>query len=511
MQIGNEKAVSAPQATHTPFTAGPTPVPQSEPVPLIRPREDAEALPLDHLGALRQPAEAIARLTSAPVEIAFQSVLATASLATQHVCDVETLAGTAPLSLFLLTVAASGERKSSCDRLAAQAVHDWEEEHFADFLLKRRAYELDLAVHEAQMRAAIKSRADGEPIVDVDPQQPPVPPIVPRKLLPDMTFEGLLRHFDEGNPSIGIFADEGGQFFGGHVMGRDNALKTISGLSKLWDAAPLNRTRAGAPQGTYRHRRGSLHLMIQPGIAEGVLGDRMLIDQGFLSRTLIAWPKSRIGSRFVARSESDVAKCETAKTHLDRFNLRIRALLETASDTHTNPLELKPRCLPLSDVAHDLLVGFADQIEVAQADGGLLSGIRGFASKAAEQAARLSGILTVLEDETAAPVSEAAMLNATQIVAWYVNEAQRLLHAGRVDPELEKAQKLLDWLWSRFPAAPFDKRSILRRGPGSIRDAKIVSRLLQILETHGHILRGEEGTLIDGTRAKLNWRLVCHD
>jgi hypothetical protein len=39
--------------------------------------------------------------------------LATASLAVQGFADVETLGGTRPVSLFALTIAPSGERKSS--------------------------------------------------------------------------------------------------------------------------------------------------------------------------------------------------------------------------------------------------------------------------------------------------------------------------------------------------------------------------------------------------------------
>ncbi|MGY6410844.1 MAG: DUF3987 domain-containing protein [Alkalilacustris sp.] len=46
----------------------------------------------------------------------------------QALADVETLHGRAPASLFLLTIAQSGERKSACDRLAMRAVREFEAE-----------------------------------------------------------------------------------------------------------------------------------------------------------------------------------------------------------------------------------------------------------------------------------------------------------------------------------------------------------------------------------------------
>ena len=59
------------------------------------------------------------------------------------------------------------------------------------------------------------------------------------------TYEGLVKALDTGWPSMGIFSDEGGRFLGGHGMNSENQLKTISGLSKMWDGKAITRTRAG--------------------------------------------------------------------------------------------------------------------------------------------------------------------------------------------------------------------------------------------------------------------------
>ncbi len=95
------------------------------------------------------------------------------------------------------------------------------------------------------------------------------------------TFEGLTRLYAEGMPSLGIFADEGGQFIGGHGMNSDNRLKTLAALNDLWQGNPIRRTRAGEGAYTLFGRRLAIHLMVQPEAAQGLLGDRTAIAPGF--------------------------------------------------------------------------------------------------------------------------------------------------------------------------------------------------------------------------------------
>jgi len=510
MKIGNGEAMSETMFPDQ-FSPAVNFVTYSElPEPLLRQRQKGRPLPVEALGALKAPVEAIAQLTNAPIEIAFQSVLAMASLVAQQICNVETLAGDAPLSLFLLTIAASGERKSSCDRLASKPLLDWEEEMGLKYQDMLKAYEFELAVYENMKRLALKARCDEDSVVDGRVPLAPVPPVVWRKLLADITFEGLLRHFEEGDPSVGIFADEGGQFFGGHDMGRDNQLKTAAGLSKVWDGAPLNRTRAGSPQVTFRNRRGALHLMIQPRIAEEVLRNEVLRDQGLLSRMLIAWPESKIGHRLIVVSDDEAEKRRQAESDLAVFHSHLTARLNQPVQTGASALELAPRRLPLDPDAKSLLIRFANKIEIEQAPSAALSHITGFASKAPEQAARIAGVLAIFEDPEAASLSLRHMEQGVLLTSWYVAEAQRLLDAGPVDDTLAQAQLLLDWLKERFPDQLFDKRTIVRRGPGSVRDTKTVERLIRILVLNRHIHALPTGAKIGDHHAKQAWELNRH-
>ena len=282
--------------------------PPPEPMPLLRPRGTAQAIPREALGPLLPAVEAIETITQAPPALAMQSVLACASLATQALADVETLGGPAPIGLFQLSIAESGERKSACDRLATKAVRDFEREQVGNFPILQAQYQDRSALHEAS-RAAIIKQADGSieramgALDDLGP--PPQPPLAPHMLFSDPTIEGVMRHFEDGQPSVAVFSDEGGQMFGGHAMNSDNRLKTGAAFSKLWDGASVNRARASASATTYYGRRVSFHVMLQPRIAEVVLADPVLRDQGLLSRTLIVMPDSRIGFRTIPEDASD--------------------------------------------------------------------------------------------------------------------------------------------------------------------------------------------------------------
>ena len=80
-------------------------------------------------------------------------------------------------------------------------------------------------------------------------------------------------------------------------MADDAKLRTAAGLSALWDGAAIKRVRADGTT-ILPDRRLSMHLMAQPGVAAGWVGDATLTDQGLLSRVLISAPDSTAGTRF---------------------------------------------------------------------------------------------------------------------------------------------------------------------------------------------------------------------
>ena len=90
-----------------------TPAAAVQPQPLLREIPLGAPYPVHALGPLQSAVEAVQAWTQAPVAIPAQSALAVAALALQGHANVETLGGFRPLTLYCLTIAASGERKSS--------------------------------------------------------------------------------------------------------------------------------------------------------------------------------------------------------------------------------------------------------------------------------------------------------------------------------------------------------------------------------------------------------------
>jgi hypothetical protein len=473
------------------------------PTPLLREMPDAGLFPVDALGALRKPTNAIACATEAPVAMCAASVLAAASLAVQGIRDVQTLNGRAPASLFLLTVAESGERKSTADRLAMKGVRDYEAELRANYDVEYRMWQ---DAHDlwksARARIISDKKADSaSKRADLQALGPEPPaPLKPYIVASTPTIEGIVKHLPELHPSLGIMSEEGGAMIGGHSMKAENRLATCANLSAMWDGTPLDRWRAGDGVEAFTGRRFSVHLLVQPIAAQELLSDPMANGQGLLARFLTCRPPSRIGMR--VKMEED----RGAAMQIADFAANIKAILSCAlplTEGHRN--ELAPPLLPLADDARDVLVDFARKVEEAQAQGGLFEDVRAFASKTAEHAARLSAVLTIYADPNASEVTGDTMVGAVELATYYVNEAARLADAAIVPPEVADAERMRRWLLSSWSEPCISAGIAAQRGPFKVTDR--ARKALRHLEKHGWIVE-DNGAEVFGKARREAWRIV---
>ena len=99
-------------------------------VPLVREEEEPKPFPIEALETTIE--EAVIEFQGygkQPLSMIAGSALATASLACQGLADVgRDSQNIGPISLSLLTIAESGERKSSLDKAFSKALRDWERE-----------------------------------------------------------------------------------------------------------------------------------------------------------------------------------------------------------------------------------------------------------------------------------------------------------------------------------------------------------------------------------------------
>ncbi|WP_299351572.1 DUF3987 domain-containing protein [uncultured Shimia sp.] len=488
------------------------------PQPLLRELPESETYPVSALGPLQSAVEAAHDITQAPIAIAAQSALSVASLAVQAFADVETMHGLAPISLYCLTVAQSGERKSATDKVLMAGLKDFEREQAAEYRDDLNAWKGAQALWKAdhdkimgEFKKKSGNRVAAQADLDALGEEPPAP-LSPNLTSTEPTLEGLHKLYASGQPALGVFSDEGGQFLGGHAMSSDNRLKTVAGLSALWGGDPINRTRAGDGASTLYSRRLAAHLMVQPIVARPLLSDPVASGQGFLARFLITEPPSAIGHRLKRGHSEFSSLAELA------FAQRLKSILCTPKPTaDDNPQELMPRQLPLSSAAKELLWRYYQQVEKAQASGGEFAGITAFASKSPEQAARIAGALTLWDDLSANEVTPETMAHALTLAGYYLSEAKRLAEAAEVSTEIDQAEQLRLWLLHDWPAiARSMKRSpdtillgdVSQRGPNSLRVTKTAKSYLAILETHGWVRRLPEGAEVDGIGRRLAYQIV---
>jgi len=484
-------------------TFDPKPITPEGPTPLIRQIPDAGPFPVAALGPLHEPAEAIARATEAPVAMCAASVLAATALAVQGHRDAETLSGTAPASLFLLTIAESGERKSTADRLAMRGVRDFEASLRADYDIARdRWRDASEVLKAARAKVVANKNADtASKRADLEDlgQEPPAP-LKPHIVASAPTIEGITKHLPELRASLGIMTEEGGALIGGHSMKAENRLATCASLSAMWDGSPLDRWRAGDGVESYTGRRFSAHILIQPVAAEALLSDPMANGQGLLARFLTSKPASHIGMRL--RMEKDAA----AEAVIASFAARIQSLLSRDLPlVNGKRNELAPPILPLSAEARDVLTVFAREMEKAQAPGGPFEEARAFASKTAEHAARIAAVLTIYADPDAPEVTGETMTGAAELATFYANEAARLADAARVPPDVKEAERMRVWLREKWREPCISAAIAAQFGPFKVTDR--ARKALQRLQAHGYLIE-DNGAEVAGKLRREAWRIV---
>lgn len=331
----------------------------------------------------------------------------------------------------------------------------------------------------------------------------PTPPLNYLLTVPEPTFEGLTRFLKEGQPSVGMFSTEGGQFVGGHAMSDDNKIKTAAGLSRLWDEGEARRSRQSEGTSIIRGRRLSVHLQVQPEVATRFFTDPALLDQGLLSRFLTTWPTSAIGLR-PWREPS-----EKSQDVIDGYRKRALEILRWPLPlVGSRKNEVSPPVLRLSAGATEAWLAFYNNCETKVAPGGPLECVTPLANKAPEHAARLATVLTLFQNLDAREI-DAEMTNGIYLVRFYLAEAVRIASLTRTDPDLLLAQRLLNWLQTLWVEKNnlISLPDIYQRSLNAICDKATAERMVDILVSHNWLRPAPAGE-VNGTQRRQVWSIV---
>jgi putative DNA primase/helicase len=471
-----------------------------EPQPLAM-KVGSEPYPVDALpDPIRAAVEEVAGFVKAPLPLVAASALAALSVAAQAQIDAkraERLQG--PVGLFLLTIADSGERKSTCDGIFVSAIRQYQEEQaevakpvLKDHQAASEAWEAKRGGVKDKIRQLAKenkSTASMESALRDLEHDKPEAPRIPRLLYTDATPEALAYGLAKQWPSGGVVSAEAGIVFGSHGMGKDSVMRNLGLLNQLWDGASLTIDRRSTESFTVRGARLTVALQVQePTLREFFTRSGALArGTGFLARFLVAWPESTQGFRPFTEAPPNWP-------HLASFNQRIAAILNQPVPIDDDGA-LTPTMLPLTPEAKAAWVEFHNAIECELASGGELYDVRDVASKSADNAVRLAALFQTF-DGAGGAIRAQAFEGASRIAAWHLNEARRFFGALAQPAELVDAARLDAWLIAycqreRTKLVPIAK--LQQGGPGGLRSKATIDIAMRELAEAGRARRVQDG------------------
>lgn len=467
-------------------------VQQNLPVPLLPDLPSSEPYPIDSFGKLLKDASlAIGKIAQCPLEICCQSVLAVASLATQGHGNIllPNHQTAKPISEYFLTIASSGERKSTCDELALKGIRDYEKElkakesqEFCEFLNKKEIWEFAKnEILKDKKRSKEEKEADLKNL-GLPPTEPPLSLIVHS----DGTYEGTVKSLKRSLRSIGIFSDEAATLIGGYSMSEENRLRSSAGFSSLWDRGEVKRVRATQNETLFlSDKRLTMHLMAQPSVMLPWLSNVDLQGQGIFSRLLMVYPESKIGKRKYKEADHE------AFEKLSYYQERTKNLLERSNANN----EIHP--IRLSEGAKRSWINFVNDIEHEMGEGRRLANVRNFVNKSSEHVCRIGAILTIFEDSQAIEITEDTLDMAISLIRYNISEILRINGSLALPKDLSEALKLINWLlynWEEdFISIPDIQQN------SAIRDNSFLKKkIIPMLEEHNYLIPLHEPATIKG-------------
>ena len=487
---------SAPNAVAADLAGDEWPAPQPLRAEGALPPYPTDALP----AGIREAVSEVVAFVQCPPALAACSALSALSLAGQALADVQRAEGLrGPISLFLLAVADSGERKTTCDRQFLEGLREWERERQERAKPEIARHRAGVAAWEQRrdgIKARIKRKAEkGEPtgqdeaeLVNAEAQRPESLR-VPGLVYGDTTPEALAWNLATGWPSAGVISSEAGIVLGSHGMKADSVMRNTSLLNALWDGTSHNVARRTSDSFTLTGARLTMGLAAQPETVrqfmEGTKG--LARGNGFAARFLIAAPESTQGTRMFRQGST--------RNAIAAFGRRLRALLDTPAPTNPRGALVVPS-LALEARAFDAWRAFHDDTERELRVGGDMAQVRDVASKAADNVARLAALFHLYAYGTGQRIGLEAVTAAAAVVGWHLYQARAFLDEIAAPREIGNARRLDAWLLDRCRiqgTSKVSRRDVQNLGPNPVRNRLVLEAVLAELVEAGRVRLVDDG------------------
>lgn len=464
-----------------------------KPLPLMPDIGKPHPYPVDALPAIiRDAVCAIAERVKAPEALAGQCVIGAAVyLALTRADAKNAIGGQMPVNTAMLSLADSGDRKSSCHDLAFLPIANQQKDLAREYVRQLKEYD------DGMVGLKGKELKDYQDSND--------PPVDMTSIYSDATFERVAGDLIAGKPVVFWDTDEGGQMLGGASLKADTRVATIGGLTKLLDNGSVSRMRSrgnAEASGSAFNRRFTIHLMAQDVTVREALHDPLLRGQGFLPRFLLTAPAPLKGERMLTWEEyQKQQQAGNDDRRLKRYWARISELMQTREYIDPDTSEVTPPVMELTLDADRLWLDFFNETERESGRFGELGQISAFASRVGDQARKLATALAVFEKLD--HVDGDCMKSAIALVRHSISEWLRHTAGATVDKDLQDAATVMDWLTAPERAhrwAEFTKDQFGKSGFNPFRPAKKRDAVLATLVQNYHLLMADDRTFIINPR-----------
>jgi len=447
------------------------------------------ALALDALGpTIRSSVIDTQADVGSPIEAIIVTHLAALSLASQALCDVETRPNLiSPVSLYLLAILDSGERKTATFNCVMRPI--------VDFMAVVKDNEPQLRIKQKGEKAAwneelqgisrsIRRKAElGEDTTaeserlaehfNREPEEPKRFNMLYERYSPAALAQGL----SKSHPTLGVFCDEAIFTLQG------GGLSDLGLLNKAWDGSSIRISTVSGGEISIHDPRITMLLMLQSHPFKKLIDKKgeSLTSSGFLARTFGVKPYPLAGFRFTqAQSNHDL-------TGLAQFHRRIDEILQMnkALFEKKTPSRIK---LALSEVATRSWSDINNSIETSMQPGGFFFPHKDFASKLSNKITRIAALLHFFEGHEG-EISISTFERAITICRWLSTSYVSVLTPPPEPPqECQDAALLHSWIFNRIQATRnnFIKKNDVRQfGPGRMRSWERLNAALNVLIANG--------------------------
>lgn len=454
--------------------------------------------------------EAVAQV-QAPPEIIFSSMLVTAAVACQGMADVQRKEGlTGSISINCCVIGKSGIRKSAADGKVTVPLKCFDQQQRERHKNAYACYEADLASWKVREKAICvqirKAEREGNEVTALIERhrklytEKPGKPRLRRVLFKDTTIAALKQGLNVDAASIGLFAPEAGKLISGQ------AFADITLWNEIWDGSTIQVDRATGESFVIENARGSMSIMLQPGIFEKFMKQKgeEARELGLWSRFFITYPPSWEGIRFLDGYTPEPIK-------LQKFHERVEVLMNShaaAAESGNHQRQL----LKFTPEAQAAWISIFNSIESQTSILGFLSAVTDYASKYADNLARMAAVFHYFQGKDG-NIDLNTLTQANAICQWYLEEFKKIFSPPPINygpPQVvTDAQELEAWLVLHFLKHGvywITKTQLMRYAPSKLRHTHRLMPAMHILIQKG-VLAPKPLTHLHGKKPLVSYDL----